>query len=98
MGQRLYGMPVDEVQEVMREQAMTQVPLAGSAVRGVINLRGKIVTAIDLRKGLGLGEEKSKGPLMNVGGSREEDKGRFLVDASGDGVDGGGESFESVAG
>src|SRR5258708_1573133 len=83
MGQRLYGMPVDEVQEVMREQAMTRVPLAGSAVRGLINLRGKIVTAIDLRKGLGLGEEKSKGPLMNVVVSSEEDTVSFLVDAIG---------------
>ncbi|HUI51531.1 MAG TPA: chemotaxis protein CheW, partial [Terriglobales bacterium] len=52
MGQRLYGMPVEEVQEVIREQAMTRVPLAGAMVRGLINLRGKIVTAIDLRKGL----------------------------------------------
>ena len=96
MGQRLYGMPVDEVQEVMREQAMTQVPLAGSAVRGLINLRGKIVTAIDLRKGLGLGEEKSKGPLMNVVVSSEEYTVSFLVDAIGDVLDVEEESFESV--
>jgi purine-binding chemotaxis protein CheW len=96
MGKRLYGMPVDEVQEVMREQTMTRVPLAGSAVRGLINLRGKIVTAIDLRKGLGLGEEKINGPLMNVVVSSEEYTVSFLVDAIGDVLDVGEESFESV--
>jgi purine-binding chemotaxis protein CheW len=96
MGQRLYGMPVDEVQEVMREQAMTRVPLAGSAVRGLINLRGKIVTAIDLRKGLGLEEEKINGPLMNVVVSSEGYTVSFLVDAIGDVLDVGEESFESV--
>jgi purine-binding chemotaxis protein CheW len=96
MGQRLYGMPVDEVQEVMREQAMTRVPLAGSAVRGLINLRGRIVTAIDLRRGLGLGEEKINRPLMNVVVSNEESTVSFLVDAIGDVLDVGEESFESV--
>ncbi|HET7108486.1 MAG TPA: chemotaxis protein CheW [Candidatus Acidoferrum sp.] len=96
MGQRLYGMPVDEVQEVMREQAMTRVPLAGSSVRGLINLRGKIVTAIDLRKGLGLGEEKIAGPLMNVVVSSEEYTVSFLVDAIGDVLDVGEESYEKV--
>jgi purine-binding chemotaxis protein CheW len=96
MGQRLYGMPVDEVQEVMREQTMTRVPLAGSAVRGLINLRGKIVTAIDLRKGLGLGEEKFHGPMMNVVVSSEEYTVSFLVDAIGDVLDLGEESFEKV--
>lgn len=96
MGQRLYGMPVEEVQEVMREQAMTRVPLAGSAVRGLINLRGKIVTAIDLRKGLGLGEEKTTGPLMNVVVSSEEYTVSFLVDAIGDVLEVGEEAFEDV--
>jgi purine-binding chemotaxis protein CheW len=96
MGQRLYGMPVEEVQEVMREQAMTRVPLAGSAVRGLINLRGKIVTAIDLRKGLGLGEEKVAGPLMNVVVSSEEYTVSFLVDAIGDVLEVSEESFEDV--
>jgi purine-binding chemotaxis protein CheW len=96
MGQRLYGMPVEEVQEVMREQVMTRVPLAGSAVRGLINLRGKIVTAIDLRKGLGLGEEKIKGPLMNVVVSSEEYTVSFLVDAIGDVLEVSEEAFEDV--
>jgi len=96
MGQRLYGMPVEEVQEVIREQAMTRVPLAGSMVRGLINLRGKIVTAIDLRKGLGLGDQGAKGPLMNVVVSSEEQVVSFLVDAIGDVLDVEEESFEQI--
>jgi purine-binding chemotaxis protein CheW len=89
-------MPVGEVQEVMREQAMTRVPLAGSAVQGLINLRGKIVMAIDLRRELGLVEEKTNGPLMNVVVSGEEYTVSFLVDAIGDVLDVGEESFEGV--
>jgi len=96
MGQRLYGMPVEEVQEVIREQEMTRVPLAGSMVRGLINLRGKIVTAIDLRKGLGLDEQHSNGPLMNVVVSSEEQIVSFLVDAIGDVLDVEPGTFEDV--
>lgn len=95
MGRRLYGMPVGEVQEVMREQAMTRVPLAGRAVRGLINLRGKIVTAIDLRQELGLEEEKISG-LMNVVVSNDEYTVSFLVDGIGDVLDVDEESFEGV--
>jgi len=96
MGQRLYGMPVEEVQEVIREQAMTRVPLAGAMVRGLINLRGKIVTAIDLRKGLGLGDQGCKGPLMNVVVSCDDQVVSFLVDAIGDVLDVEEAAFEDV--
>ena len=96
MGQRLYGMPVEEVQEVNREQQMTRVPLAGAMVRGLINLRGNIVTAIDLRKGLGLGEHETHGPLMNVVVSSDDQVLSFLVDAIGDVLDVEDEAFEDV--
>jgi purine-binding chemotaxis protein CheW len=48
-----YGVEVEKVQEILRPQPMTPVPLAASAVMGLINLRGQIVTAIDLRRRLG---------------------------------------------
>ncbi len=48
------GVDVVEVQEVIRYQAMTVVPLVPKVVRGLINLRGQIVTALDLRHMLGL--------------------------------------------
>ncbi len=49
-----FGIAVDDVQEVMRAQDMTVVPLSHSSVQGLLNLRGEIVTAIDLRHRLGL--------------------------------------------
>ena len=50
----LFGLPVEHVQEVIRFQHMTPVPLAPAVVSGLINLRGHIVTAIDLRARLAL--------------------------------------------
>jgi len=96
MGKLLYGMPVEEVQEVIREQEITRVPLAESRVRGLINLRGKIVTAIDLRADLGVTEEKVDGQRMNVVVSNEDNTVSFLVDSIGDVLDVDEEMFEPV--
>ena len=49
----LYGVEVEHVQEVLRSQQLTRVPLAPIAVAGLINLRGQVVTAIELRERLG---------------------------------------------
>ncbi|WP_246080274.1 chemotaxis protein CheW [Modestobacter altitudinis] len=49
----LFGVEVEHVQEVLRSQSMTRVPLAPPAVAGLINLRGQVVTAIELRERLG---------------------------------------------
>ena len=49
---QMYGVEVESVQEVIRYQHMTEVPLAPDSVVGLINLRGQIVTAIDLRRRL----------------------------------------------
>lgn len=54
LGDQYFGLDVLKVQEIVRQQAMTRVPLAHPMVRGLINLRGQIVTAIDLRQRLGL--------------------------------------------
>jgi len=51
-----YGLPVSLVQEIIRVAEITQVPRAPRAVKGVINLRGKVIPVIDLRRQLGLGE------------------------------------------
>ena len=50
----LFGVEVVNVQEVLRFQSMTKIPLASTVIRGLINLRGQIVTAIDMRARLGL--------------------------------------------
>lgn len=49
-----FGIEVDRVQEVLRGQELTTVPLASPVVEGLINLRGQIVTALDLRRRLAL--------------------------------------------
>jgi purine-binding chemotaxis protein CheW len=54
VGDGLYGVEVERVREVLRQQTFTRVPLAPSAIAGLINLRGQVVTAINLRTQLGL--------------------------------------------
>jgi purine-binding chemotaxis protein CheW len=62
----LLAVPVLGVQEIIKPQQVTYVPLAPHAVRGLINLRGQIVTAIDLRILFGLPEREAKDEYMNV--------------------------------
>ena len=58
---RLYfGIEVQHVQEVIRYQQMTRVPLAPLDICGLINLRGQIITAIDLRRRLGLSQSPAQ--------------------------------------
>ncbi len=61
-----FGIAVLSVQEVIRHQEMTPVPLAPAVVRGLINLRGQIVTALDLRSRLGLTPRPDGELPMNV--------------------------------
>jgi chemotaxis signal transduction protein len=61
-----YGIRVGEVQELLRPQVITPVPLASSEVSGLINLRGQIVPSIDLRRILGLPPRTKQEPMMNV--------------------------------
>ena len=66
VGDLFFGVGVSKVQEVVRFQAMTRVPKAARDVRGLINLRGQIVTAIDLRSRLGMPSCTGERPPMNV--------------------------------
>ncbi|HRD61723.1 MAG TPA: chemotaxis protein CheW [Nocardioides sp.] len=54
LGDRLYGVDVRAVQEVLRGQPLTRVPLAPPGLAGLINLRGQVLTAMDLCERLGL--------------------------------------------
>jgi len=66
IGPLLCGVPVTGVQEVLRECELTPVPLATRAVRGLLNLRGEVVTAIDLRARLGLPDPDADATLAHV--------------------------------
>ena len=90
VGDALLAVDVLEVQEVIRPQEMTPVPRAPEVVRGLINLRGQIVTAIDLRRRLGIGtidldraDDATEGPL-NVVVRTTDGPVSLLVDAIGD--------------
>ena len=80
----LFGIEVSKVQEVIRFQTMTQVPLAPATIHGLINLRGQIVTAMDLRSQLDLPPLPDGRLPMNVVVSIEQDAVSFLVDEIGD--------------
>ncbi len=61
------GIDLAQVQELLRFQEMTSVPLAPRAIEGLINLRGQIVTALDMRRILGLPAVESEDKLpMNI--------------------------------
>jgi purine-binding chemotaxis protein CheW len=79
-----FGLDVLRVQEIIRYQEMTRVPLAPLVVRGLINLRGQIVTAIDLRRRLDL-EDRPAGQLpVNVVVQTDDGAVSLLVDEIGD--------------
>ncbi|GAA3660734.1 hypothetical protein GCM10022237_20720 [Nocardioides ginsengisoli] len=82
-----FGVAVDEVQEVLRHQPMTPVPCADEAVTGLINLRGQIVTAVDLRVRLGLPARDAEQLPMNVIVRSRGEVVSLLVDDIGDVID-----------
>lgn len=82
-----FGLEVHAIQEVLRAQPLTPVPLAPSVVRGLINLRGQIVAAIDLRTRLGLPARDTENPPMNVIVRTPEGAVSLLVDEIGDVLD-----------
>lgn len=79
-----FGVEVLRVQEVIRYQDMTRVPLAPNVVQGLINLRGQIVTAIDLRRRLDLPERADGVQPMNVVVRTSDGVVSLLVDEIGD--------------
>ena len=80
----LFGVEVATVQEVIGYQEMTSVPLAPPIVRGLINLRGQIVTAVDLRRCLDMQERTPDRLPMNVVVRTGDETVSLLVDEIGD--------------
>ena len=79
----LFGVEVLDVQEVLRYQDMTEVPLAASEIRGLINLRGQIITAVDLRNRMKLPPRPDDQKPMNVVVQTNGEVISFLVDSIG---------------
>ncbi|HZC72542.1 MAG TPA: chemotaxis protein CheW [Jatrophihabitans sp.] len=82
----LFGVPVEQVQEVLMEQPCTPTPGAPDAVAGLINLRGQVVTALDLRRRLGLPgrDAADEAQTINVVVRCKDEAWSLLVDRIGD--------------
>lgn len=94
LGSLNLGVEVSNVQEVIRYQPTTRVPLTSTSVHGLMNLRGQIVTAINLRSRLGLPASEIDTPLMNVVVRSTDGPVSLLVDEIGDVVEVDRERFE----
>ena len=82
-----FGVDVLHVQEVLRSQQMTAVPQAPGVIEGLINLRGQIVTAIDMRRRLGLPPRNGVQAPMNIVVRTQDGAVSLLVDEIGDVLD-----------
>lgn len=87
VGNLMFGVKVERVQEVLRYQQMTRVPQAPEVIEGLINLRGQIVTAVDMRRRLELPPRAEGDHPMNMVVRTEGGAVSLLVDEIGDGME-----------
>jgi purine-binding chemotaxis protein CheW len=84
IGDQLFGIPISLVQDVFQPQRITRVPLSHPDIAGVLNLRGRIVTAIDCRSRLGLGPRPDAGLRMAVGIEHQSESYGLVIDKVGE--------------
>jgi purine-binding chemotaxis protein CheW len=84
IGGQLFGLPISRVQDVFMPERLTRVPLSSSDVAGVLNLRGRIVTAIDMRARLGLPKNADGKPPMAIGVDLRGESYGLLIDSIGE--------------
>jgi purine-binding chemotaxis protein CheW len=81
---QLFGLPISRVQDVFMPVNMTRVPLSSPEIAGVLNLRGRIVTSIDMRCRLGLPKKEDDRPPMAVGIEYKGESYGLLIDSVGE--------------
>lgn len=91
---QMFGIPVLKVQDILVTDGVAPIPLAPPEVRGSINLRGRIVTAIDVRSRLGLAAPAGHDPGMGVTVGHQNELYALLVDSVGDVISLGHEQLE----
>ena len=84
---QLFGLPIVRVQDVFIPERLTRVPLAPLEIVGVLNLRGRIVTLIDLRRRFSLGERKEGQDVMAIGVESRGESYGLLIDRVGEVVE-----------
>jgi purine-binding chemotaxis protein CheW len=81
---QLFGIPITRVHDVFEAERITHVPLAPSEISGVLNLRGRVVTALDMRKRLGLPPRENITKQMAIGIDHDGEAYGLLVDSMGE--------------
>ncbi len=81
---QMFGLPIGRVQDVFKPARITQVPLASVEIAGVLNLRGRIVTAIDMRQRLEVNKRENGAAPMAIGIEAKSESFGLLVDAVGE--------------
>ncbi|MCG8444498.1 MAG: chemotaxis protein CheW [Hyphomicrobiales bacterium] len=84
IGEQLFGLPINRVHDVFLPESITLVPLAPRDVAGVLNLRGRIVTAIDMRGRLGMPPRDAEETPMAVGIEYGGESFGLLIDSVGE--------------
>ena len=84
IGGQLFGLPISRVQDVFMPERVTRVPLSSAEIAGVLNLRGRIVTVIDMRARLGLARADDDKPPMAVGVDLRGESYGLLIDQIGE--------------
>jgi purine-binding chemotaxis protein CheW len=80
----MFGLPIDRVHDVFIASSLTKVPLAPREVVGLLNLRGRVVTAICLRRRLGLADRQDGSAEMAIGLEHQGESYGLVVDAVGE--------------
>ncbi|MBO6757834.1 MAG: chemotaxis protein CheW [Roseibium sp.] len=83
IGGQLFGLPISQVHDVFVPESVTRVPLSAPEVAGVLNLRGRIVTAIDMRRRLHL-PPLEEGQMMAVGIEYKQESYGLVIDTVGE--------------
>ncbi|HXD43579.1 MAG TPA: chemotaxis protein CheW [Pseudolabrys sp.] len=84
IGGELIGLPILRVQDVFIPESPTRVPLAPPEIAGVLNLRGRILTLIDMRRRLGLGGAAGEKAMLAIGVELRGESYGLLIDAIGE--------------
>jgi purine-binding chemotaxis protein CheW len=84
VGGQLFGLPISRVQDVFVPERLTRVPLASCEIAGLLNLRGRIVTAIDMRRRLDLPAPDDGRSRMAIGIEWRGESYGLLIDAIGE--------------
>jgi purine-binding chemotaxis protein CheW len=85
VGGQLFGLPISRVQDVFLPDRLARVPLASPEIAGLLNLRGRIVTTIDMRRRLGLPQSSTEaGSRLAVGIEYRGESYGLLIDSIGE--------------